>query len=204
MIRRRGMTLVELLVVIAIIGVLAALLVPAVQMAREAARRAHCGNNLRQIGLGLHVYLDTWNGLPPGYISRRDPNYDDLGPGWGWSAMLLPMVEQQEVFQRIKFDRPIEAPENAALRTTVVALFLCPSDGEFEERVTIPAKSDDSVICEQAGANYVGSIGTVRPTCRICRDRFDGVFGRNYAVKVRDIKDGLSNTIAVGERAAHW
>ena len=201
---RRALTLVELLVVIAIIGVLVALLIPAVQMAREAARRTQCGNNLKHIGLALHTYLDTWNRLPPGYISKTDANHEDLGPGWAWSAMLLPMVEQQAVFHQINFGLSIEAPENMALRTTVVPLFLCPSDGEFEERVPIPAKSDDSVICEVAGANYVGSVGTVRPTCRVCRDMFDGVFGRNYAVKLRDIKDGLSNTVAVGERAARW
>lgn len=177
--RRHGMTLVELLVVMALIGVLIALLLPAAQMAREAARRAQCGNNLKQIGLGLHAYLDTWGGLPPGYISKTDANRDDLGPGWAWSAMLLPMLEQQSVFQRINFHLPIEAAQNEALRTTVVPLFLCPSDGEFEERVAVPNKGDDSIICDVAGANYVGSVGTVRPTCRVCRDRFDGVFGRN-------------------------
>src|SRR5262245_32290895 len=92
--RRRGFTLIELLVVISIIGVLVALLLPAVQAAREAARRAQCTNNLKQIGLALHNYAQIHNGLPPGYVSSYDTVFiKEYGPGWGWGSMILPQLE---------------------------------------------------------------------------------------------------------------
>src|SRR3989449_6020416 len=96
--RSRGFTLVELLVVIAIIGVLIALLLPAVQAAREAARRAQCVNNLKQMGLALHNYESTNRTLPPGYVSAFDSAGTDLGAGWGWASMILPQMEQTNTF----------------------------------------------------------------------------------------------------------
>ena len=90
---RRAFTLIELLVVISIIGLLIALLLPAVQAAREAARRTQCVNNLKQIGLALHHYHSSHQAFPPGYVSNFDPSGTDTGPGWGWAAMLLPQVD---------------------------------------------------------------------------------------------------------------
>ena len=90
----RGFTLIELLVVIAIIGVLIALLLPAVQAAREAARRAQCANNLKQIGLALHNYHDAHGVLPPGYVYQ--PGY--ATGGFGWASMILPYMEQTPLF----------------------------------------------------------------------------------------------------------
>src|SRR5687768_201165 len=97
---RRAFTLIELLVVIAIIGILVALLLPAVQQAREAARRTQCKNNLKQLGLALHNYHDQHKLLPPGYVSDYTTAGTDTGPGWGWAAMILPQIDQGPLFNR--------------------------------------------------------------------------------------------------------
>jgi prepilin-type N-terminal cleavage/methylation domain-containing protein len=123
-----GFTLVELLVSIAIIGLLVALLIPAVQAAREAGRRGQCVNNLRQIGVALSDYHDRALSLPSGYISNFDSAGDDSGPGWGWAALMLPELEQTPTYNRIAFTRPIEDPQNAQVRLLDFPVFLCPSD----------------------------------------------------------------------------
>jgi prepilin-type N-terminal cleavage/methylation domain-containing protein len=196
-------TLVELLVVIAIIGVLVALMLPAIQMARESARKTKCANNLKQIGLALHNYMDTKKELPPGYTTKVLPNLEDGGPGWAWGAMILPFFEEQAVYEQVNLEAPIEGDENK-VRLTSLPGFICPSDGEFQTIVDIPQKKSTNILCQMAGANYVGSVGTVRPTCKICRDHFDGVFGRNRAIAPRELQDGLSKTLAAGERSAYW
>src|ERR1700722_15988663 len=99
---RRGLSLVELLVVIAIVGLLVALLLPAVQAAREAARRTQCTNNLKQIGLALHNFVAARKFFPAGYVSNPadasmtpiDPNFDDAGLGWSWLVLLMPYTEE--------------------------------------------------------------------------------------------------------------
>src|SRR3954454_25192238 len=103
---RRGFTLIELLVVIAIIAILIALLLPAVQQAREAARRTQCKNNLKQIGLALHNYHDTCNSFPPGWINTwasNPPRSNFPGNSWGWNAMILPMMDQGNVYNQINW-----------------------------------------------------------------------------------------------------
>ncbi|HEY2839038.1 MAG TPA: DUF1559 domain-containing protein [Pirellulales bacterium] len=201
---RRAFTLVELLVVLAIIGILIGLLMPAVQMAREAARRVSCLNNLKQIGLAMQIYVERHTVFPPGYVSKVMPDKDDGGPGWSWGAMILPEVEQQATFNLVNFSAPVADGTSANVRTVSVANFICPSDGQFEPTVDVPALNSDNVICTMAAASYVASVGSVRPTCKICRDAFDGVFGRNHAISPAEIVDGLSNTMAVGERAFRW
>ena len=114
---RRGMTLVEVLVVIAIIGLLIGLILPAVQMAREAGRRASCLNNLKQIGLALHLYVDRNGVFPPGYISTVLKNLDDGGPGWAWAAMLLPDVEQGPLNQQVNFTAQLSSTAAAPVAT---------------------------------------------------------------------------------------
>src|SRR3982750_4328009 len=104
--RRSGFTLIELLVVIAIIAVLIGLLLPAVQAAREAARRAQCVNNLKQIGLALHNYESSHESFPAGYqswpgVGFRDGQTGDWGPGWGWLTTLLPFVEQGNLYNAL-------------------------------------------------------------------------------------------------------
>ena len=132
--RRRGFTLIELLVVIAVIGVIVSLLLPAVQSAREAARRASCTNNLRQIGLAMHGYHDVHGRLPMGYTFA--PGY--ARGGFGWGAMILPGLEQRPLFDSANFSLPLWSGANTTAATTAVETFLCPSDetseGRFLER----------------------------------------------------------------------
>src|SRR5690349_15267926 len=128
----RGFTLVELLVVIAIIGVLVALLLPAVQAAREAARRMKCQNNLKQFGLALHNYHDTFGRMPAAYYRAWPTSVGSTfgTPGWGWGAMILPRLEQQALYDTMSVNTQ---QLNGAAATKVpaqtsLAMFRCPSD----------------------------------------------------------------------------
>ena len=198
--RHRGFTLIELLVVIAIIGVLIGLLLPAVQAAREAARRAQCVNNLKQVGLALHSYEGTVQILPPGYLSAFTTKGDDVGPGWGWAAMILPHVEQRAIYASANFGLNVEVPANATARLSGLLLYLCPSDRvepRWSASATNPATGAvGPPICEIAPSNYVGVYGTTEPGVD-----GDGIFMRNGRIGLRDVTDGTSNTLMVGERS---
>jgi prepilin-type N-terminal cleavage/methylation domain-containing protein len=173
----RGFTLIELLVVIAIIGLLTALLLPAVQGAREAARRTQCVNNLKQLGVAVHTYESTHRAFPPGYVSNFDAGGNDIGPGWGWSALLLPPMEQKPLFDSVNLSLPIEDSSNETGRLTRIAVYLCPSDDQAPswlamkcDATGIPIQS----ICRVASASYVGMFGTSDPGID-----GDGVFFRD-------------------------
>src|ERR1700731_3796855 len=120
--QRGGFTLIELLVVIAIIGVLIALLLPAVQSAREAARRAQCTNNLKQIGLAFHNYHSANNAFPRAAITDKQGK-----PVLSWRVAILPYIEQQELYKKFKRDEPWDSPHNKALLKEVPTTYVCPS-----------------------------------------------------------------------------
>ncbi len=182
--RKKGFTLVELLVVIAIIGILVALLLPAIQAAREAARRTQCNNNLKQIGVALHKYHDTYKILPPSYVNN--------GPEimWGWGMLILPFMEQQALFDTIDPVRwgggggnPVHRADTNPDLTLRIEGYRCPSD-PFR-----PATSSVFSATGQAGAsNYVISEGVAA---------YDP---SHNAHALADVLDGTSNTMLVGER----
>ena len=202
--RSSGFTLVELLVVIAIIGVLIALMLPAIQASRESARKTRCANNLKQLGLGMQAYTVSHLAFPPGYTSTVMADHDDGGPGWAWGSMIMPYIEESSLHDQINYALQLRVPESAGVRLTSVPLFICPSDDIFEPIIDIPSKSSTRIICQMAAGNYVASAGTIRPTCKLCRDKFDGVFGRNREIRPKELQDGLSKTLCVGERASRW
>lgn len=202
--RGSAFTLVELLVVIAIIGVLVALMLPAIQMARESARKTKCANNLKQLGIGMQAYLVNHLSFPPGYTSTVLPDHDDGGNGWAWGSTIMPFIEEPSLHGQIDSSKSLRSPEGQAVVLNSVPLFVCPSDDIFEPIIDIPSKSSTRIICKMAAGNYVACAGTIRPTCKLCRDKFDGVFGRNRAIQPKELGDGLSKTLCVGERASRW
>src|SRR3954470_5863398 len=189
---RRAFTLVEILVVIAIIGLLVALLFPAVQSSREASRRLQCTNNLKQIGLAFLNFESSHRVFPPGYVSQFDASGNDTGPGWGWAAMILPQMDESPIYNVIHFDLPIEHPMNG-VRVASIPNYLCPTE-DFRH-VWQAKRPDGSPICEVAESNYVAMFGTTEPGVD-----GDGMFFRNSKIKMSDISDGTSKTIAAGER----
>ncbi len=203
--RSRGFTLIELLVVIAIIGVLVALLLPAVQQAREAARRTQCKNNLKQLALALHNYLERSNCFPAGYFSALDAAGADTGSGWGWGAMLLGDLDQAPLLNTIDFRLDIKDPANAKARATSLSVFRCPSE-TFRQRFAVQDPTGAPLVPQilVAHANYVGVNGNggVSDAISSLTSTNDGAFLRNLSLRAADISDGLSNTFLVGERCS--
>jgi prepilin-type N-terminal cleavage/methylation domain-containing protein/prepilin-type processing-associated H-X9-DG protein len=197
--RRKAFSLIELLVVLAIIGLLVALVLPAVQKVREAANAMLCQSNLRQLGIALHAYHNRLGNFPPGYVAKDRPDGSDGGPGWGWAAHLLEDIEQDNLFRQINFGKGIhEAP--AEVRTGSLVLLRCPSD----ERVgpfTVQRKPGQP-ITDIAHANYVAMFGMGEIQATVAGGVGDGVFYRNSLTRFADVRDGTSNTIFLGERSS--
>lgn len=196
---RAGISLVELLVVMAIIGVLVAVLLPAVQAARESARRAACQNNLRQLGVALHVYHDAHGQMPIGCVDKRVPRTNPNGRQLAWSAELLPYLEEQALWQRIDFGAPYDGAANAAPAATVVRVFLCPSTvrvaaGREEAVVGNPTATNSIGDYRGAAIDYGGIYGAAQmwPAA-------NGVFLYDRALKFSEITDGMSHTLALAE-----
>jgi prepilin-type N-terminal cleavage/methylation domain-containing protein/prepilin-type processing-associated H-X9-DG protein len=220
--RRRGFTLVELLVVIAIIGVLVGLLLPAVQAARETARRIHCASNVKQIGLALHNYHAAHRSFPPAnYTLSEGVCYADQVVANGgrpetaanWAIALLPYVEQEPLYRAYDFDQFNEAAENRRVRETSVPAYVCPADLDATE-TAVPATGP--------AGRYALSVPFMPGSYRAVSGRSDGEnfldsaeylhyprswFGPLHTVGIRglvpetidNIRDGTSSTLLVGE-----
>jgi len=200
-----GFTLVELLVVIAIIGVLVALLLPAVQAAREAARRMRCSNNLKQLALGLHNYHDVYDRFPSGqYFCKIPPciNRNEWWQGWGWSASILPYIEQGPLASQFNFSLNLYDPRNVDLIKTPVKSFQCPSD--VSRRAEIPPSGVATAPERLATSNYCGNGGSFAnsfETDIVANDPdwTNGVLRRDSRHRFSEITDGTSNTFLLGE-----
>jgi prepilin-type N-terminal cleavage/methylation domain-containing protein/prepilin-type processing-associated H-X9-DG protein len=198
--RRSAFTLVELLVVIAIIGILIGLLLPAVNTARESARRTNCTNNIKQIGLALINYHDELGTLPPGYRSNQkySDGESDTSPGWGWAAFILPYMEEKSAFKSINFSQPVESSQNATAIQTRIKTYVCPSD----QPPAAPFSVTDGIsksLAQAAPSSYAACCGS--DASDTDEETGNGVFYRNSKTRMADITDGASHTILVGERA---
>ena len=188
---RSGFTLIELLVVMAIIAILIGLLLPAVQKVREAAARMQCGNNLKQLGLALHNYHDTVGTLPPG---KTAAGFDPYSTGFSGFALLLPYIEQDNLQRQINFSVPANNVANDGPRGVTVKTFLCPSDPVS----VVPVGFAGQNYRLNQGYNILfsgiptGQNASMPPA--------DGPFWDNSRVRLTDITDGTSNTVAVAEK----
>jgi prepilin-type N-terminal cleavage/methylation domain-containing protein/prepilin-type processing-associated H-X9-DG protein len=218
----RGFTLVELLVVIAIIGILVAMLLPAVQAAREAARRSQCSNNLKQIALGLHNYHDTYKSFPTGWFDFVPGT--DFYESFGWSGLLLPFVEQTTLYDSLGVSKihlrngladggGVQPNQQAFLKLcqSRLEVYMCPSDTGFNKpALTHNNRNFNNGNGSLAGghptpvlmgvSNYPGVTGHRDVHSGSGNPLNSGIFFHQSATTIADVLDGTSNTFIVGER----
>lgn len=227
--KRIGFTLIELLVVIAIIAVLIALLLPAVQQAREAARRSQCKNNLKQLGLAMHNYESTHKMFPPGYVASysnwQTDSGTDMSPAnganlnyaeWTWSAFVAPYLELSGIYNILGVANRTAAQalsDSAAVNIpkTPLPAFLCPSDPapRVLDMRRVFATTNTSTYHNLAPNNYVGVNrgGAGVSAIGLQNGHYgtsNGIFKVNGATRFRDVTDGLSSTLMLGERAYEY
>ena len=240
--RRRGFTVVETLVVLGIVAILCAVAVPAIQSSRQAARLSQCKDRLKQIGLALHNYHETFATFPPGFVVGGN----DVYHGWSWSLFIVPFIDSNPFYNRIQFQNGLQSEYLRPELHPHWAFFRCPSDSgpEVVSSVAIVTKpvvdwtaTSASVHATNtfARSNFFGSAGYLHayaggieardpgtstspdvnrnkgslgtPATKyslyheyVDQVNFGGVFGQNSSVRIMNIRDGLSNTIMVGER----
>ena len=190
---RHGFTILEVISVISIVSVLVALILPAVQGARESARRMQCSNNLRQIGVALHNYHEPHHSLPPGWQIEGSSS-----SAYSWNTALLPFLEQSNLYRSIDRNSVITATVNTSARRTSIPGFLCPSD------ITLPMftlhNASNVPLVELPTSSYLGVFGNDEPNGTIANQVSNGPFGGANATRFKDFERGLSNTIVIGER----
>ena len=221
--RSGGLALIELLVVLAILSVLMGLLLPAVQAAREAARRAQCTANLRQLGIALHAYHDAFGSLPPGRLLCYDPRFAGADPPCtspaiekSLLAFILPNMEQEALFDAINHDLTIFGAENTTVHRVAIGAYACPSDPESGRPRILepgaldpyaPGRTHEMVLTSYSGcfgSYYVHAIPRPSNGCRVpasVRGQVNGTFGDVSPIRFSSVTDGLSHTLLLAEKA---
>jgi prepilin-type N-terminal cleavage/methylation domain-containing protein/prepilin-type processing-associated H-X9-DG protein len=195
-IRRKAFTLIELLVVIGIIAILIGLLLPAVQKVRESANRISCSNNLKQIGLALHGFMDANGELPPNGLFTYDPTTNTVVQTSPWSALsrILPFVEQEGLFHNIDFTTGYSTQPGISSKR--VATYICPDERNDKGSGTDPTYGNKNWTL-----SYAANLGTwgVLTDKAVTLKGTDGAFSPDRGFNAKDFRDGLSNTIAFSE-----